>query len=356
MAPEAPRAWAWNGLLAEMGMAQAWSRKTLLMARVSVASLSGVDDPCGLMKSTVSAWTPAESRAMRMARAAWAPSGLGVECVVGGAVAGHLGKDAGTATTGVVEGFEHEYAGALAHDEAVAIAVEGSTRVLGVMVAGGHGADGGECAEAQGREGRLDAAGEGDIGTAVADEAERIADGDGAGSAGHGVGGIGSVEPELDGDGAAGGACESGEGDTRIECAAVAGVEGARLCFGVGDAAESRTHLHGDAFRVDAAAVEAGVIDCDARGGNGEVTEAVESPGEFPVHVVSGLEVVDFGCNPGAPRRRVETRDAADGRTFPAQAIPERLRAGACSSNGPHTGDDNATQWSCGFMHAEPPG
>jgi hypothetical protein len=106
------------------------------------------------------------------------------------------------------QSFEDERACALAHDEAVASAVEGAAGVLGVVVAGGHGADEGEGAEAQGCERRFDAAGDGHVAAAVADQAERLADGDGAGCAGHGVGGIGPGEAELDGDGAAGGAAK----------------------------------------------------------------------------------------------------------------------------------------------------
>jgi hypothetical protein len=57
-----------------------------------------------------------------------------VEGVIGGPVAGDLSVDACASGDGVVPAFEHEHAGALAHDEAIAAAIEGSARELGIVL------------------------------------------------------------------------------------------------------------------------------------------------------------------------------------------------------------------------------
>ena len=51
--------------------------KTVWMASASRLSPSGVDVPCGLMRSTSSAGTPRRSSAISIARAAPAPASIG---------------------------------------------------------------------------------------------------------------------------------------------------------------------------------------------------------------------------------------------------------------------------------------
>ena len=58
--------------------------------------------------------------------------------VAGHAVAHHLGQDLGTAGPGVLQALEHNYAGAFADHEAVALGVEGATGRAGVVVAEGQ--------------------------------------------------------------------------------------------------------------------------------------------------------------------------------------------------------------------------
>ena len=61
-----------------------------------------------------------------------------VERVAGEAVADEFGVDAGAAPLGVLVLFEHDGAGALAHHEAVAIAVIGPRRRSGVSLKSGR--------------------------------------------------------------------------------------------------------------------------------------------------------------------------------------------------------------------------
>ena len=65
------------------------------------------------------------------------------------AVADHFGVDLRAARLGVLVFLEHDDAGALAHDEAVAVLVIGARGLLGrVVEAGGQRAAGGEAGDA----------------------------------------------------------------------------------------------------------------------------------------------------------------------------------------------------------------
>ena len=55
--------------------------------------------------------------------------------VAGGAVAAHLGVDAGAARPGVVERFQHQHGAALGDHEAVAAAIERPAGGGGIVVA-----------------------------------------------------------------------------------------------------------------------------------------------------------------------------------------------------------------------------
>ena len=104
---------------------------------------------------------------------------------VGGvAVAGQFGQDVRAALLGVLQFLDDDDAGAFAHDEAVAVLVEGTRGVFRIVVARAQGAHGGKTAHAEGDDGRFAAAGEDDVGIVVADEAPGLADavvGSGAG-------------------------------------------------------------------------------------------------------------------------------------------------------------------------------
>ena len=115
---------------------------------------------------------------------------------VGGvAVADDLAVDPRAALLRVFEFFEHQHAGALAHDKAVALLVERPRGVLGIVVAGAHRFHGAEAADADGHDGGLRAAGEHDLRVAHLDGAPGFAQGVVGGGAGRAGGEIGS--PQL---------------------------------------------------------------------------------------------------------------------------------------------------------------
>jgi hypothetical protein len=136
--------------------------------------------------------------------------------VVGGPVAEQLGVDPGAAGAGVLQLLQHQHRRALAHDEPVAARVERARGALRVVVAGGHGADDGEGAEAERRQRGLHPAGDRHVGLpsrisrqpspmAMAPEAQLIA-----------LVEFGPGEAELDGHVARGGAAEDREGQQRV--------------------------------------------------------------------------------------------------------------------------------------------
>ena len=110
--------------------------------------------------------------------------------VAGQAVADQLGVDAGAAALGVIVFFQHHGASALAHHEAVAVAVIGPRRAFGRIVKSGRERPAsGKARERDTVDRRLRAAGHHHVGIAQRNQPAGIADGVRAGRAGgdHGV-------------------------------------------------------------------------------------------------------------------------------------------------------------------------
>ena len=127
--------------------------------------------------------------------------GRDVMSVTGKAVADDLGIDLGAAPLGMLELFQHDDAGTLAHDEAVAGLVPGTRGALGCVVeAGRESARGGEARDADAADGRLGAAGHHHIGVLEPDQPGGVADGMGPRRAGGDHRGIGPLEAEFDRD------------------------------------------------------------------------------------------------------------------------------------------------------------
>ena len=131
------------------------------------------------------------------------PSGRGIGHVVrvaGDGAAEVLGVDARAAVERGLEGLEHEEAGALAHDETVAVLIPGAGGGGEVVVVGGERSAGDEAAETHGDDGRLDAARDHDVRLALADVVGGGVEGVVRGRARGGDGVVGSHEPLLDGE------------------------------------------------------------------------------------------------------------------------------------------------------------
>src|SRR5262249_33001834 len=122
-----------------------------------------------------------------------------------GAVAGQLGVDPGAAAFGVPQLLEDQHAGALAQDEAVAVAVEGPAGLPGGVVALGQGGEQVEAGDAERVDHAVRAAGEHDVGVAVADQLDGLADGLAAAGAGGQAVVVGAVQAEVGAEVAGGG-------------------------------------------------------------------------------------------------------------------------------------------------------
>ena len=119
--------WPVIDFVALIAMSGVWSPKTVQIASASRLSPSGVDVPCGLIRSTSSAGTPRRSRAIFIARAE--PGAAldrldHVPAVGGRAVADDLGVDLRAARLGQLEVLEEQRRRALAEHEPVAGQVE----------------------------------------------------------------------------------------------------------------------------------------------------------------------------------------------------------------------------------------
>ena len=137
------------------------------------------------------------------ARVAPRPSGSGCGDVVrvgGHRGAGQLGVDPRAAGQGVLFGFQHQGAGAFAHDEAVTVEVVGPGGALGIVVAAGERLHRGERRNRHRVDGRFGAAAHDDVGLAGADQVQAHVEGLGAGGAGgdRGVGAGTGAQVEAD--------------------------------------------------------------------------------------------------------------------------------------------------------------
>ncbi len=91
--------------------------------------------------------------------------------VAGKAIALHFGVDLRAAGLGVLVFLEHQYAGAFAHDETVAVLVIGARSPLGrIIEAGGQGPAGHEAGDAEGADRSFGPAGDHHIRVAAENE------------------------------------------------------------------------------------------------------------------------------------------------------------------------------------------
>ena len=99
-----------------------------------------------------------------------------MEGVAAAREAGDLAVDVRAALHRALELLQDQHGAALAHDEAVAIAVERARRLLGLVVAPRRRLDRVEAGHRDGRDARLGRAGDDDVGLAVLDQLVAVAD------------------------------------------------------------------------------------------------------------------------------------------------------------------------------------
>ena len=270
---------------------------------------------------------------------------------VGGVtVAGDLAVNPRVACLGVLEGLEHDDAGAFAHDEAVAPGVEWPGGVLGIVVAPAHGPHAVEAAHGDGVDGGLGAAGEHDVGVAHDEGAPCLADGVaccGAGGAGGDVGAAQSVvEREHPG-------ChvEDHHRDEEWGNPAGAAVEQCLVLFlHRAKPADTGADEGADAVAVGLVQIQPGVVDRLPAGDHGELGEPVGAPyllgrGEGR----GGVEVLDFAGDGAGVALGVVCRDWADAALAGEEIFPEGTDPLAKRGDDAESCDDDAL--SCWVRH-----
>ena len=309
-------------------MSQADSPKTVLIAIVSNLSFSGVEVPWRVHVVDIGGLDlRVLERHRHRADAAVAALG-GLRDVVGvadGGVAADLGEDLRPARLRVVGAFQHEDAGAFAHDEPIAFGVEGPGGGGGQLVACRERASSGEAGHGHLADRRFGAAGEHDVGVAAADrfggEAERVG---GAGAGGDG-GEIGSARTERDADLAARHVRQHHRDHEGRNALGSAGIEDAELRFGGDDPADPGADHHAGAvgaFEVAESGVPHGLVG----GRDSELAVAVHPPRFLLGHVVGGLPVGHLRGDLHAQAVRVEQVDLLDAGAAGGEALPVSTR------------------------------
>ncbi len=244
--------------------------------------------------------------------------------------------------------LEHHHAGALAHHEAVAVAVIGARGAGRLVVEGGaQRAAGGEAGERQAADRRFGAAGHHHVGIAEGDEACGIADGVGAGGAGRDHRVVRPLEAVGDGDIAAGKIDQAARNEERRDAARalVAEDEG-----GFSDAVDSADAGADEDPRgvllVRGLWMPAGIVEGLLGGAHGEDDELVDLALLLRLHPVIGIEGAgalprDLAGDLGGDVGHVEALDLGGPALALDQPRPGFLDTAAERGQQPHAGHNH---------------
>ena len=250
------------------------------------------------------------------------------------AEANQLGVDFRAARLGVFVFFQHQYARAFAHHEAIAPLVPGTARRGGVVIAGGQGARGGETGDAQGRNGGFRAACHHHVGIAVFDEARRRADGMGAGGAGSDQGDIRPLKTVTNRE-IAGDHVDDGAGHEEGRNLTHAGIQKfLRAFFDHGQTADAGADANADALHIFGV-FQTGVPHRLNPRCHAVMNKGIHAAGVFGRDVRADIEIMHFPGNAAGESGSVEFAQRADA-GLPRQDIAP------CRFNGIAHGTDDA--------------
>ena len=234
------------------------------------------------------------------------------------AVADEFGVDFRTAFFGVFEFLDDDDAGAFAHDEAVAVFIEGAGSAFGIVVAGAERLHVGETAEAHRQDGGFGTAADEAVGIAEFDDAPGLADVVVGGGAGGDDDHVRSREAEFHGNDAAGDVGDHHRDGERRNALRPLGHEGRVLAFEGGESADAAADHHAETAGIDGGNIESTICHGHFRGGDGELHVAIRAPGilgnaEIAVrievfHLTGDLAIEGLGieigdrCDPAATR------------------------------------------------------
>ena len=275
-------------------------------------------------------------------------------------VAGQLGVGDRAPARGRLGLLEHQQRRPFAHDEAVALLVEG-TRRLGraVVVTGREGADDVERTECQRAQRHLHPARDRRVDLAGPDRRHGLADRDGA--RGAGVRGREDRAVDLEGD-ADVGRCrpaEDCEGEVGGHGADAAGHVPLVLLLGIDDPAEGAAEVDPDPVR-RGRPVSTGrqprVLERHSSRRQAELAEPIELARGLRRHERVGLEVVDLGRDLRPERARIEAIDPPDRRAAGSHTAPEGVATEAYRRDEAEPGDPDPPSLARGHRHQYVPG
>ena len=192
--------------------------------------------------------------------------------------------------------FKDENSRPFPHHETVAIPVEWPRGARRLLVPRGHCSDGGEGAERQWHQGRLGAAGEGDIHDARPHGLERVANSHRACRAAVGIAGAGTVEPEVHGHVRARRGTEYRERQQWVRGVEAAGHEPGVLVFRPWGATQRGTQVDAGAIAIFGLEVDVAVRQRHRGCRQRKLRVAIQSMYQLPRHVIVRLEIAHLGC------------------------------------------------------------
>ena len=263
--------------------------------------------------------------------------------VSGVAVTGDLAVDMCVARLGVFKGFQHNDAGAFAHDKAVAPGVERPGGVLWIVVASAHGFHAVEAAHGDGVDGGFGAAGKHGVGIAHDEGAPCLADGVVGGGTGGTGGDVGAAQAVVERE-HPGRHIEDHHRDEERGDPAGAAIEQCLVLFlHRAKSADAGADEGADTVAVGRFKVQSRVVDCLAAGHHGELGEPIGAPNFLGRRKSRcGVEVFDFTGDGAGKALRVERGDWADAASASEQAIPECVNPLAKRGDNANAGDDDA--------------
>jgi hypothetical protein len=189
---------------------------------------------------------------------------------------------------------------------------QGRLARVGIVVAGGEGAHGGESADAHGSDGGFGASGNHDVGVAALDDAEGIADGMSAGGAGGGRGFVGALGANAHGDVSGGEVDDGGGNEEGGDLARAAFEERGMFALDHVESADAGADVDADHLGVFGSDFQLGHLERFVGGGDGEVDEAAHLLHFFFLDELEGIEVADLGGDLAGEGGGVEGGDATD--------------------------------------------
>ena len=244
--------------------------------------------------------------------------------ITGRAVPHELPVDMRTPRPGVFQLLQDQHPGPLAHDEPVAVLVEGAAGRLGGVHAGGQRLHGGEPRDADGAQRGLGAARQDDVRVVADDRVIGLAQTVQRGGAGRHDAEVRPLGPVHDGHVGRRHVADHHRDEVRADPAGALLHHRLEVVERGLDAALPRSDVDPETIGVHAFGVQLRVLYRQLRGGHRKLDSPVGALGLLAIHPPRRVEVLDLGAERHGAVPQLERRDGAD----PVPPLPERLPVG----------------------------